>query len=82
MIIKCAIIDDEPLAIELLVSYVKKIPFMELHGKYSNAVDAMKGIADDPVELVFLDIQQRFLKGSFLVIEEDRDKVKKYLGLE
>lgn len=32
--------------------------------------------------LVFLDIQQRFLKGSFLVIEEDRDKVKKYLGLE
>lgn len=32
--------------------------------------------------LIFLDIQQRFLKGSFLVTEEDRDKVKKYLGLE
>ena len=32
--------------------------------------------------LVFLDIEQRFLKGSFLVTEEDRDKVKKYLGLE
>ena len=63
MIIKCAIIDDEPLAIELLVSYVKKIPFMELHGKYSNAVDAMKGIADDPVELVFLDIQMPELNG-------------------
>ncbi len=63
MIIKCAIIDDEPLAAELLVSYVKKIPFMELHGKYSNAVDAMKGIADDPVELVFLDIQMPELNG-------------------
>lgn len=32
--------------------------------------------------LIFLDIQQRFLKGSFLVTEEDRAKVKKYLGLE
>lgn len=32
--------------------------------------------------LIFLDIQQRFLKGSFLVTEDDCDKVKKYLGLE
>ena len=48
---------------ELLVSYVKKIPFMELNGKYSNAVDAMKGIADNPVELVFLDIQMPELNG-------------------
>ncbi len=63
MIIKCAIIDDEPLAVELLVSYVKKIPFMELCGKYSNAVDAMKGMADKPVELVFLDIQMPELNG-------------------
>ena len=63
MIIKCAIIDDEPLAVELLVSYVKKIPFMELCGKYSNAVDAMRGLADNPVELVFLDIQMPELNG-------------------
>ena len=63
MIIKCAIVDDEPLAIELLVSYVKKIPFMELSGKYSNAVDAMKGIHDNPVDLVFLDIQMPELNG-------------------
>ena len=53
MTIKCAIIDDEPLAIELLVSYVKKIPFMELCGKYSNAVDAMKGI--DPHDMTSWD---------------------------
>ena len=32
--------------------------------------------------LIFLDIQQRFLKGAFLVTEEDRAKVKKYLELE
>lgn len=63
MNIKCAIIDDEPLAVELLVSYVKKIPFMELNGKYSNAVDAMKGIAENPVDIVFLDIQMPELNG-------------------
>jgi DNA-binding LytR/AlgR family response regulator len=66
MKIKCAIIDDEPLAIELLVSYVNKIPFMDLQGKYSNAVDAMKGITDNPVDLVFLDIQMPELNGMEL----------------
>ena len=66
MKIKCAIIDDEPLAIELLVSYVNKIPFMDLQGKYSNAVDAMKGITDNPVDLVFLDIKMPELNGMEL----------------
>ena len=61
--IKCAIVDDEPLAVELLASYVEKIPFMELHGKYSNATDALRGTADDPVDLMFLDIQMPELNG-------------------
>ena len=63
MIIKCAIIDDEPLAVELLVSYVKKIPFLELCGKYSNATDALHGITKDAVDLLFLDIQMPELNG-------------------
>lgn len=63
MILKCAIVDDEPLAVELLVSYVERIPFMQLEGKYSNAVDAMKGLTDNPVDLVFLDIQMPELNG-------------------
>ena len=37
MILKCAIVDDEPLAVELLASYVNKIPFMQLAGKYYSA---------------------------------------------
>ena len=61
--IKCAIVDDEPLAVELLASYVAKIPFMELHGKYSNATDALRGIAADAVDLMFLDIQMPELNG-------------------
>ena len=63
MIIKCAIVDDEPLAVELLASYVKKIPFLELCGKYTNATDALHGIGQNPVDLLFLDIQMPELNG-------------------
>lgn len=63
MIIKCAIVDDEPLAVELLASYVNKIPFLELCGKYTNATDALHGIGEIPVDLLFLDIQMPELNG-------------------
>ena len=63
MIIKCAIVDDEPLAVELLASYVNKIPFLELCGKYNNATDALQGITESPVDLLFLDIQMPELNG-------------------
>ena len=63
MIIKCAIVDDEPLAVELLASYVNKIPFLELCGKYNNATDALHGIGEQPVDLMFLDIQMPELNG-------------------
>ena len=75
MIIKCAIVDDEPLAVELLASYVKRIPFLELSGKYSNATDALHGITEQPVDLLFLDIQMPELNGlelSKLVPESTR----------
>ncbi len=63
MIIKCAIVEDEALAVELLASYVKKIPFLELCGKYSNATDALHGLGETPVDLLFLDIQMPELNG-------------------
>ncbi len=59
----CAIIDDEPLAAELLASYTKKIPFLELVGTYNSAIDAMKLIRKNPVDLLFLDIQMPELSG-------------------
>lgn len=63
MILKCAIIDDEPLALDLLESYVKKTPFLKLCGKYSSAVMAMKGVEEYPVDLLYLDIQMPELNG-------------------
>ena len=63
MNLRCAIIDDEPLAVSLLESYVQKTPFLELVGKYSNPLSAMAGIKSNPVDLLFLDIQMPELSG-------------------
>ena len=63
MKLKCAIVDDEPLALGLLESYVSKTPFLELAGKYSSAVQAMKELPEKQVDLLFLDIQMPELNG-------------------
>lgn len=63
MNLKCIIIDDEPLAAELLASYVAKTPFLELAGKYNNATDALEGIRQHKPDLVFLDIQMPEISG-------------------
>ena len=63
MIITCSIIDDEPLAAGLLESYAKKTPYLNLAGTYSSAVEAMKHLRENPVQLLFLDIQMPELSG-------------------
>ena len=61
--IRCAVIDDEPLALGLMASYVKKTPFLELVGSYSSAIQAMKELQKTPADLLFLDIQMPELNG-------------------
>ena len=63
MIINCAIIDDEPLAAGLLESYVAKTPYLNLTGTYNSAITAMRDLRDNPVPLLFLDIQMPELSG-------------------
>ena len=63
MIINCAIIDDEPLAAGLLESYVQKTPYLNLTGTYNSAITAMRDLRDNPVPLLFLDIQMPELSG-------------------
>ena len=56
MILNCAIVDDEPLALELLRSYVEKTSFLRLVGRYSSAVQAMTEIPlHEEVHVLFLD---------------------------
>lgn len=63
MILHCAVVDDEPLALSLLESYVKKTPFLQLSGSYSSAVQAMTGLPGKEIDLLFLDIQMPELNG-------------------
>lgn len=63
MIISCAIIDDEPLAAGLLEGYAKKTPYLSLKGTYNSAIMAMKDLRENPVQLLFLDIQMPELNG-------------------
>lgn len=61
--LRCAIVDDEPLALGLLESYVKKTSFLTLEGSYSSAIQAMNYLPERPVDLLFLDIQMPELNG-------------------
>jgi len=56
-------VDDEPLALSLLESYVQKTSFLRLTGKYSNALSAMRHIGEKKVDLLFLDIQMPEVNG-------------------
>lgn len=63
MILNCAIIDDEPLALDLLANYVGKTPFLNLAGRYANAVLAVEGLQAQPADVVFCDIQMPGIDG-------------------
>jgi DNA-binding LytR/AlgR family response regulator len=60
---KCVIIDDEPLAVELLEDFVNKIDTLELLRTFNNAIDAVSFINQNNVDLIFLDIQMPHFSG-------------------
>lgn len=61
--IKCCVIDDEPLAAAIIAKYVERTPFLQLSGTFGCAADALKTIKDEGVQLVFLDIEMPQLSG-------------------
>ena len=66
MNLKCCIVDDEPLALDLLESYVQKTPFLTLCGKFTDAISALDFINRDDIDLAFLDIQMPDINGMEL----------------
>jgi DNA-binding LytR/AlgR family response regulator len=61
--LKCIIVDDEPLAIEILESYVGKVEQLQLVSTFRNAVSAFTFLQQHSVDLIFLDIQMPKLSG-------------------
>lgn len=60
---KCIIVDDEPLAREILESYVEKVPFLKLIASCKNAFEALDKIQQEKPDVIFLDIQMPDLNG-------------------
>ena len=61
--LRCIAIDDEELALELLVDNIQKVPYLELVAACSNPLEAMKVLQQQQVDLIFLDIQMPGLTG-------------------
>lgn len=64
---RCVIIDDEPLAIEVIESYLQQIEKLSLLAKFHNPVEGIHFLGNNEVDLVFLDIQMPKLTGIELV---------------
>ena len=61
--IRCVVIDDEPLARQLLSDFIKKVPELALEGSYSSALAALEKLHKHPVDVLFLDIQMPDITG-------------------
>lgn len=62
--INCLIVDDEPLALDLLQGYVEKTPFLKLCGRANSALEALEYLSTQSIHLLFLDIQMPGLTGT------------------
>ncbi|AYA38395.1 DNA-binding response regulator [Hymenobacter oligotrophus] len=63
----CVIIDDEPLALDLLAGYCAQVPYLELKGQFHDALVGLAFVQDNPVDVVFVDIHMPRITGLQLV---------------
>lgn len=76
MQINCIAIEDEPLALKKLTSFITKIEYLKLSRSFDNAIDAISYLKENPVDLIFLDIQMEEFTGiQFLETIKQRPAV-------
>ncbi len=67
MMIRCLAVDDEPLALDIIESYISKLPYLHLVKTCSSATEAMQVLQEEKVDLMFLDIEMPELTGIQLL---------------
>jgi two-component system response regulator LytT len=77
MILNVIAVDDEPLALGLVSSFIEQTPFLKLIGRFSSAVEALRAIHAQKIDVVFLDIQMPDLNGIELARVLDNSKTNK-----
>ena len=65
--IRCVIIDDEPMARSLLIDYCKRVPSLQFVEEFSNGLSALEFLKKNEIELIFLDIKMPDLTGLDLI---------------
>lgn len=68
---KCIIIDDEPLAIDVLMDYCQKMDFVELEGTFTNPLEAISVIKEKKIDLIFCDIEMPQINGIDFITSLD-----------
>ena len=77
MILNCIAVDDEPLALGLVCAFVDQTPFLKLVGRYPSAVEALRAIHAQKIDVLFLDIQMPDLNGIELARVLENSKSNK-----
>jgi len=62
-VIKCIIVEDEPLAVKILSDYIGQTPFLDLQKTFKDAIQATEYLRENSTDLIFLDIHLPKLKG-------------------
>ena len=65
--LKCIVVEDEPLAMERVLGYVQKLPYLNLISTFDNAIDALVYLKSNIVDLIFLDINMGEFSGIQLI---------------
>jgi two-component system, LytTR family, response regulator LytT len=72
--LNCIAVDDEPFALNMVCTYIVQTPFLHLAGRFASAVEALKALHEQAVDLIFLDIQMPDLSGIELARVLDRGR--------
>jgi DNA-binding LytR/AlgR family response regulator len=76
MKINCIVVDDTPLAVEKLEGFIKQIPLLNLLKSFNGGIEAILFLKNNPVDLVFLDIQMEQFSGlQFIESLQNRPKI-------